>query len=282
MDSVSAVCISLDRRPDRWAAFQSRALAAGLTVSHTSAVDASAPGFDAKTHPDVSVVTAHNLLYGTRRSPYEIDVPGAVGASMSHFKVWEEVVQSGRTTLVFEDDSPIPTDLRARLEYLLQIAPHEWDLILLHRTTFGGGATGCSAGTKGLEPQERANGWQTCNSLAGAHAYLVTPAGARKLLARARPIELHVDAYMAFMARLGYIRMLWHPSVDIGGDWSDSDIRHRGGRILSLPTDMERAGIYSLDTPGVFRFLVLACVAGAVVGVGSVVAWKRGRGRGRG
>ena len=275
MSSISAVCISLDRRPDRWAAFQSRAVAAGLNVSRTSAVDAAT--FDAKTHPSVSLVTAHNLLYGTRRSPYEIDVPGAVGASLSHFKVWEEVVQSGRTTLVFEDDSPIPINVRPKIEHLLRIAPHEWDVILLHRTTFGGGATGCSAVSKGLDPVDRANGWQSCDSLAGAHAYLVTPMGAKKLLARAYPIELHVDAYMAFMARLGHIRMLWHPSVDIGGDWTDSDIHHRGGRILSLPTDMERAGIYSLDTPGVLGFLVLACVAGAVVGMGSIAAWRRCR-----
>jgi len=262
MESVSAVCISLDRRPDRWSAFQSRATAAGLHVSHVSAVDAAT--FDAKTHPSVSLVTAHNLLYGTRRSPYEIDVPGAVGASLSHFKVWEGVVQSGKTTLVFEDDSPIPQDLGARLEHLLKIAPRDYDVILLHRTTFGGGETGCSA--KGVEPRDLANGWQTCDSLAGAHAYLVTPKGARRLLASAYPIELHVDAYMAFMARLGHIRMIWHPTVDVGGDWTDSDIHHRGGRILSLPTDMERAGIYSLDTPGVLGFLVLACVAGAVIG----------------
>ena len=40
----------------------------------------------------------------------------------------------------------------------------------------------------------------------GSHAYMVTPRGARRLLAHALPMEMHVDAYLGIMASLGLVR----------------------------------------------------------------------------
>ena len=258
LDDIPIVCISLDRRPDRWTAFKDRASAAGLHAERLSAVDAKS--FDAKKHPSVSVITAHNLHYGVRRSPYEINVPGAVGASLSHFKAWEQLRSStAPAMIVFEDDSPMPADMRARVETMLSSLPDDWDIVNFHRTYFGDGVYGCKAGTADKSP------WQTCDSLAGAHAYLVSRAGAEKLLARAYPIELHVDAYMAFMARLGHVRMMWHPVLDIGGDWTDTDINHSGNLIVGLPTDMERQGVHAIDTQSLLGIVAMSAVAGGLL-----------------
>jgi len=259
----------LDRRPDRWSAFQQRASAGGLRVTRLSAVDAKT--FDVVNHPDVSIATAHNLMYGIRRSPYEISSNGAIGASLSHFNAWQQLVDSvAPAAVIFEDDSPIPSDMHTRIADIVTglDAVGEWDIVLFFRTSFGNGVYGCA-------PTTSLAGFHTCDSLSGAHAYMISRTGAQKLLTRARPIELHVDAYMAYMARLGKIRMLWHPSLDVGGNWEDSDINHKGGRILELPTNMERAGIYAMNTQSMLTIIVMAAIVGGLVGV--AVFGKKGR-----
>jgi GR25 family glycosyltransferase involved in LPS biosynthesis len=252
-----AVCISLDRRPDRWTNIKASAEIAGLPLERLSAVDAK--GFEAHKHPAVSVGTAHNIYYGVRRSHYEIDTPGAVGASLSHFKAWTQAAQSGSPALIiFEDDAVIPPDFCARLQQVMAALPSTggWDVIQFQLTDYGDGVTGC-------KPMAGESPWQVCTSLMGAYAYMVSREGARKLLDRAYPIELHVDAYMAYLSRLGHIRMLWHPLIDIPTPEMGSDINHGSSGILNVPTHMDRYGIVALETRTVIGLMALAALAGA-------------------
>jgi GR25 family glycosyltransferase involved in LPS biosynthesis len=269
IDDCQIVCISLDRRPDRWAAVKASADAAGLPLTRFRAVDAREFEAPAWEHPDVSVLTAHNLLRRTRRSHYEIDRAGAIGCSLSHFGVWRGLLNSGASAvIVFEDDLEIPVDLRRRLERLCAMLPADWDVIQLHATRFDSGLD--------CRPDARLGGdgrWHTCQSLMGAHAYMVSRRGAEKLLARAYPIELHVDAYMAFLARLGWIRMLWHPLVNLEQGDLGSDIAHGGAGILNVPTNMEREGVWALETQELLGIIAIAAVAGGLVAV--AVAGRR-------
>jgi GR25 family glycosyltransferase involved in LPS biosynthesis len=265
LDDCRAVCISLDRRPDRWSAFKVTADAAGLPVTRFSAVDAR--DFD-HTHPGISLLTAHNVFYSQRRSHYEIDVPGAIGASLSHFKAWESLLQAPASVpalLVFEDDCQLPIDFRSRLELVLAALPASgWDMIQFQNTRFSGGDTGCEPAPADVAPAP----WQVCKSLMGAYGYMISREGAQKMLARAFPIELHVDAYMAFMSRLGYIKMLWHPLIDIPSpDGEDSDIGHGGGGILNVPTHMERAWVVALNGREIVGLLAGVALVGAAVGL---------------
>jgi GR25 family glycosyltransferase involved in LPS biosynthesis len=266
IEDCPAVCISLERRPDRWAAFKATADAAGLPVRRLDAVDARAFTEPAHRHPGISLLTAHNVFYSQRRSHYEIDVPGAIGASLSHFKAWESLLQSPPSVaalMVFEDDCALPVDIRSRLELILAALPAEgWDMIQFQNTRFAGGETGCEPAPPDVAPFP----WQVCKSLMGAHAYMISREGAQKMLARAYPIELHVDAYMAFMSRLGYIRMLWHPLLDIQPpDGSDTDIGHGMGSILNVPTRMEKKGVVALESREVVGLLAVAAIVGAAV-----------------
>jgi hypothetical protein len=223
------------------------------------AVDAREFAAPAHEHPDVSLLTAHNLLKRTRRSHYEIDRAGAVGCSLSHFGVWRGLLNSGApAVLMFEDDVELPVDMRARLEKLFAVLPAEWDVIQFTATRFETGL-GC-APDPAVGPD-----WWSCTSLMGAHAYMVSRRGAERLLARAYPIELHVDAYMAFMARLGLIKMLWNPLIDIGQSDMGSDIAHGGSGILNVPTNMEGAGVYAMEGLEVLALVALAAVAGGML-----------------
>ena len=261
LEDIQIVCISLDRRPDRWTAFKERADAAGLAVQRVSAVDSKS--FVAYKHPAVSLGTAHNIYYKTRRSHYEIDAAGAVGCSLSHFAVWKQLLASSApAALVFEDDAPIPANLKPRLDAVLAAAPADWDMIQLQRTDYGGGIYGCKpVGPDGKEGSP----WELCTSLMGSYAYLVSRKGAEALLARAYPIELHVDAYMAYMSRMGHIRMLWHPLIDIPGPEDDSDIAHGSQGILNIPTNLEKHGLVVLGTQDIVGIVAMSAVVGGLL-----------------
>jgi glycosyl transferase family 25 len=258
------VCISLDRRADRWATFQEKAVTAGLTVDRISAVDAKTFTEPVHRHPAISVGTANNILFKTRRSHYEIDAPGAIGCSLSHFKVWAALVASGDPAwIVFEDDAPIPVDFKARLDTVVAALPTEWDVVQFQRTVYGGGVTGC-------KPIPDQAPWQRCTSLMGSYAYMISRRGAERLLARAYPIELHVDAYMSYMSRLGLVDMLWHPAMDIPGPEADSDIAHGAHGILNVPTHMEKHGVVAMETVSLLGLVAMGFVVGGMVSL----AWR--------
>jgi GR25 family glycosyltransferase involved in LPS biosynthesis len=262
-EDIPIVVISLDRRPDRWANFMKKAAAANIDPERfvrLSAVDAST--FDTVHHPAVSVLTAHNIKNNVRRAHYEIDRAGAVGASLSHFKAWNYLQQSptqSNALIVLEDDGNIPTDFDERLEALLADLPSAgaWDVISFYNTPYAGGVQGCKPTTQAP--------WSNCQSLMGAHAYMVSRQGAQRLLEKAYPIELHVDAYLAFMSRLNYIQMLWHPAMQVTQNFDESDIHHGEPGILNVPTNIEKHGLVVLDPTSVIGIVLMAAVAGGIL-----------------
>ena len=90
------------------------------------------------------------------------------------------------------------------------------------------------------------------------------------MLARAYPIELHVDAFMAFMARMGYIQMLWNPCMQVEQPFDDSDIAHGNTQILSVPTNNENTWMSVLDMQSVMALLILSAVAGGIISLSTV------------
>jgi GR25 family glycosyltransferase involved in LPS biosynthesis len=261
LEDVQMVCISLDRRPDRWTEFKVTADAAGLSVKRFSAVDANSFGDQIYEMPGLSLLTAHNIREHTRRSHYEIDAPGAIGCSLSHFKVWKQLLASSAPAIiVFEDDVEIPRNLKTQLQQLFAELPSNgWDIVQFQLTTYGNGVTGC-APREGLQEP-----WQHCTGLMGTYAYMVSRRGAERLLARAYPIEMHVDAYMAYMSTMGHVDMIWHPLVDIPGPDKDSDIEHGNQGILNVPTNMDKHGIVALDLTSVLGLVIMAGIAGGLL-----------------
>lgn len=266
LEDVQMVCISLDRRPDRWAAFKATADAAGLPVQRLSAVDARSFGDQIYEMPGLSLLTAHNVRERTRRSHYEIDAPGAIGCSLSHFKVWKQLLSSSAPAIiVFEDDAELPPNLKPQLQQVIAELPFAangssgWDLVQFQLTTYGKGVTGCSPREGLQEP------WQHCTGLMGTYGYMVSRRGAERLLSRAYPIEMHVDAYMAYMSSMGHLDMIWHPLIDIPGPDKDSDIEHGSLGILGVPSDMDKHGIVALELTSVLGLVIMAGIAGGLL-----------------
>lgn len=265
VDDVPMVCINLERRPDRWAKVQTMARAADIKIDRLEAVDAKT--FVAHEHPAITLGTAHNIYYKVRRSHYEIDAGGAIGASLSHFKAWTRAKGSSAPALViFEDDIVLPPDFKERLGRVFDdLKTTDWDVIQLQVTRYTNGGIGAKP-IKGSEP------WHSVDSLMGAHAYVVSRRGAERLLARAYPIELHVDAYLAYMARMGHIKMLWHPALDIDQGTSKSDIGHGDCEICNVPTNMEKAGVVVLPIISVVGMMAMASFVGGAI---ALAYWPR-------
>jgi hypothetical protein len=109
----------------------------------------------------------------------------------------------------------------------------------------------------------------------GAHAYIVSRKGAKALMDKAYPIELHVDAYMAYMSRMGYLKMLWHPLIDIQPrPESGSNIGHGNGRICGVPTNMEDRGVVALSVPTIVGGMLIAGIAGGLICLGTAKALR--------
>jgi GR25 family glycosyltransferase involved in LPS biosynthesis len=198
-------------------------------------------------------------LFKTRRSHYEIDRAGAVGASLSHIEAWRRLQASHAPAyIIFEDDTEIPADFRVRMEQLLKELPEEWDMVHLQKRSFAN-----KADCKPIPGSK----FEHCTSLMGAWAYLVSRQGAEKLLKRCFPIEMHIDAYMAYMSRMEHIKMIWHPAVDLGIKYQGSDIDHGTQPILHVPTDMKKAGVVALTINSTVALMTLAAIAGGILAV---------------
>lgn len=168
--------------------------------------------------------------------------PGMMGCFLSHRKCWERCVEMGEDMLVFEDDVVVEPDFARRLCAAMDDLPADWDVMLL--------------GALGLVHPERKYGWwwllhflpsvfflpwhgmrwkPRVSELvhvplrpAGTHAYVISPAGARRLLDACPRASYHVDVIAWGTKRLQLfccnplLAMQTHADTTIGGreDWA--------------------------------------------------------------
>lgn len=123
---------------------------------------------------------------------------GQIGCYESHTRVWQRILDSGvSSALVLEDDAAITytQDTVDRLkQFLSELKTIPFDVAYI--------------GNIGLHPakQQLAPHIMEPSNWEGLYTYLITQAGARKLLQRAFPITQAVDLFVGQQARDGVIR----------------------------------------------------------------------------
>lgn len=168
--------------------------------------------------------------------------PGMMGCFLSHRRCWERCAATGEDLLVFEDDVVVEPDFARRLCVAMDDLPANWDVMLL--------------GALGLVHPERKYGlWWLLHFLpsvfflpwhgfrwkpriselvhvplrpAGTHAYVISPAGARRLLDACPRASYHVDVIAWGTKQLQLfccnplLAMQTHADTTIGGreDWA--------------------------------------------------------------
>jgi glycosyl transferase, family 25 len=130
--------------------------------------------------------------------------PGAVGCAASHFRIWRQTVEAETPALVFEDDAILRNDIRERLDVLLP-ALTNWDYFALGYNTdvvldleWAPGMRAMMTFQPKYPKDEYAAVFQVStaqvaairlNNCFGTPGYMVSPAGARKLLQLCFPLD---------------------------------------------------------------------------------------------
>ncbi len=188
------VVLTLERRPDRWAAAQQRLAWHGiLNPIKATAIDGQTLTSD-QLRPllaDVSAVDRPLEHYLQMTRP-------AVGCFLSHLAIWKRFLISGAPAiLVLEDDAVLAQGYTpARGREIVGSAPADADMLLFGYTIMDGLA----------EPTE-IRAFNRVYYYNGTYAYLLTRKGCLALLPHMLPLETHVDnqislALVAQRARL--------------------------------------------------------------------------------
>ena len=178
--------INLDRRTDRLRQFQDLSgIGAFKSLRRWSATDGKT--LDISGDVRISLRTRHNIALNMRRSHHEINTPGAIGASFSHYRVWTDMLKSGAPgCIVFEDDVYLDPEVINRMRSTYTHAPRA-DMFLF--------------GNAWIHDETAADGnFMRVRSFNGAHAYYINRAFAQILCDNFFPIEQHVEFYVSLMA----------------------------------------------------------------------------------
>ena len=125
-----AVCINLDRRPDRLQESQQQWNKHNLKVERVSATDGNPMNWK---HESERRVNLPNVRSGS--------FPGVAGCISSHTKIWRDAKEEGLdNVLIIEDDCDFVEDLQYQFNEKIKEVPDDWDLLYfggVHETRGG-------------------------------------------------------------------------------------------------------------------------------------------------
>jgi glycosyl transferase family 25 len=189
--SMKNFVLNLDRQPDKYESFLRQNSGCDIAFERFAASDGSRM-------TDAEVMALRLVAPGARFTK------GAVGCAASHSRIWTSVAEQGVPALVFEDDVTIRHDINERLAALLP-ALGNWDYVALGYNTDAILEVEPAPGMKSLmtflpkRPDDSAatlfRGSKTpvaafrLHTCFGTSGYVVSPAGARKLLQLCFPID---------------------------------------------------------------------------------------------
>ena len=191
-------------------------------------VDASDPAV-------VSLFAQYNIAMRSRRTHWELDSRGAIGAYMSHIRLLTEFIaapaSTGDVMLVLEDDSDVPDDFAQTLSSVAAEMPpsSQWDLWLVGPGEVANSSKSSLALWSYLPPHARL---VDVKQFWGLHSYIVSRRGAARIVASAYPIVVQVDGHMSLLALLGKLTVVWREDKPRG-----LHIRERLGTRTTVQTD---------------------------------------------
>lgn len=162
-------------------------------------------GLDGNNHKfqiDPSIMINLNFKDHTGRN----QTLGELGCAISHMDVWKSVVESGKTTLIFEDDAKSDATVELVCNVIDQarttLEGTGYDLVYLGRQPLQPNKeTGIELFPNFVEPRYS---WLL-------HAYMITPLGAAKLLSHTniRQNLITPDEWVPYAINKGYDSQLW-------------------------------------------------------------------------
>lgn len=144
---------------------------------------------------------------------------GALGNALSHHALWRQAQRSPTPLFICEDDACLRGDFVQKTAGLLEALPRGWDIVFLGYNTNASVATQSDEGLKTIlfidDTAKRAPGFfdtyarrvgpaptaLACFQAWGTLCYLISPAGAEKLLKACFPLSAAPDLFMFGQSR---------------------------------------------------------------------------------
>jgi GR25 family glycosyltransferase involved in LPS biosynthesis len=237
INNIPAVCITLERRSDRWKRFQDQSGIEQINVKRFIGVDGKT--INVNTDDRISTLTKRNIITKSRRSHEELDSIGGVGCALSHIAVWQWMVdQNQEICLVFEDDAIVSSNFVTKANEIIQKSsilkdPKHWDIWLL-----GGTWDDLSS----IPNETTKTGLIRIKAFVLFHAYVITLNAAKRLLKDVYPIHCHIDIWVSIYSYLNDLRIVGTSDMKlIQNQKTKTDIQtEKGCEICNIPTDYEK------------------------------------------
>jgi GR25 family glycosyltransferase involved in LPS biosynthesis len=208
---VDVYVINLERRPDRLAEFKESYLKSELASHNLNvvrAVDGSIPeeisGFETE---------GSRRIVSTGRRDFEGDLtPGMLGCYLSHYKVYDEFLKTGKEyAFVFEDDAKINNQIYDKFVD----APEDWDIIMICIQV-------CN------DCPEVAEKYTRPNNFFGTAGYVINRKGVEKMIQnRENPIVNQFDGFIGKLTREEKLNVysMKDNLLEVSGSGSDVQMR---------------------------------------------------------
>jgi GR25 family glycosyltransferase involved in LPS biosynthesis len=193
-------------------------------------------GKELKDNEIINILSISSLdtLYNKSTNHKDIRTKGAIGCYLSHYKIWEKIINENlENVLIFEDDIVSDIDT-AEFEDYVNSLPQDYDIGLL--SWFSLWFDLLNNPKKNTVINNYWNKYSSINVF-GCAAYMVSKKGAEKLVKNAFPICYQVDAYINILNDLepSFIRYIANQSIfkqnnsktDIQVDCNECDITEK-------------------------------------------------------
>jgi glycosyl transferase family 25 len=145
IDNIPVYVISLKRSTERRKTIEKMLDSGGIEFTYFDAVDGKNMSND-DNYMRNKYVTENTLN------------PGQIGCFLSHVNLLNRAVDSGKYTLILEDDAKVPNDIIDKIIKIIENSPKDFDIIFL-----------------GYNYYEEYNTFKQVNYMHGAHAYIINP-----------------------------------------------------------------------------------------------------------
>jgi len=173
VDTIAKYALSLPERPERKLAAQQHFDANGL-------------------HGVTFLTSIHGERFGLKTvNPYAVDDKSATfftgfhetGIFLSHYVAWQIAALGHQPTAILEDDSVLESGWKESTDAALRDVPADFDFLFV-------GSCGLAGAVKS---KVRGNVWRVSYGVSCFHFYIVSPAGAQKLMDGIRKAFAPVD-----------------------------------------------------------------------------------------
>lgn len=185
--------INLDTDTERWNSikFQLDYLNSDI-YQRVSAVDMRKPNMSEFYKDDrISLYTKFTIQKKRRCDHKQIDRTGAIGATLSHYKIWRKIIDENiNMAIVMEDDMRIMSNFYSILQSEIEKYNNEFDILNIGYL------------------KNYFSDIDNSKFYFGAGCYVITKQACEILCKHVFPIDTHVDAYFFLLNHFGYIKMI--------------------------------------------------------------------------